>query len=108
MCLFSRNRNDEVTDLSVYDSSSCSTSISLLVSILDPPSLCIFPLPTLALPVSKNIEQKEEKSIWNGLRPGWESKGATEFVKLTDWSWLVDNLDSDGESFICGCASSDN
>ncbi|KAL8291705.1 hypothetical protein RQP46_001963 [Phenoliferia psychrophenolica] len=77
----------------------CTTPDSLLVAILDPPSLRIVPFPSFAPdpfartpppPGALNTHQRRG-STWNALSHGMNQRGESEAVVLDDWRWLIGN-----------------
>lgn len=73
----------------------CATVDSLLVSVLDPPSLRIIPFPSFYAPGQALPTTNTLGATWTGLATGMSERGESEAVVLDEWDWLVGN-DRDG------------
>lgn len=75
----------------------CTTPDSLLVAVLDPPSLRIVPFPSFAPdpfartppPSGAMSGHQRRGSTWNALSLGMNQRGESEAVVLDDWKWLI-------------------
>lgn len=94
----------------------CSTSHSLLVSVLDPPSLRIVPYPTLSPSITPHPVRSSNRNAntfepgpepkkgnghsgWEALNPGVYGGAETEAVVLDEWDWLVGGASGEGKLF---------